>query len=251
MGNHIVYITVICRICQRNSRNYRSSEAQSSQIGKINHGPADGASDAAAYKRILKTHIHAEKSRLRNSEKNRDKAGNAKLLGLGISPVLHQISQNGTALGRHGYGHKRVQNIPPRIRQKLCLNGAENMVKPRDNNQLLQTGEKGIAEYAQILGHPHQSPGNDRCQPPAQRPDGRKEQKSSHQGCEKGGYQQANDLGNLFLKEEVQLCRYHAHQEGYDNAALKSHQIHAQAKQVQGSHLHGSLGRRIVVCQTG
>ena len=67
----------------------------------------------------------------------------------------------------------------------------------------------------------------------------------------RGGYQQANDLGNLFLKEEVQLCRHHAYQEGYDNTALKSHQIHAQAKQVQGSHLHGSLGRRIGVCQTG
>ena len=46
----------------------------------------------------------------------------------------------------------------------------------------------------------------------------------------RGGYQQANDLGNLFLKEEVQLCRHHAYQEGYDNTALKSHELDAQTE---------------------
>ena len=124
------------------------------------------------------------------------------------------------------------------------------MVQACDNDQLLYAGEDRISKGAQILGHPHKSRGNSGSKPSSHRPDNHKEKEGADQRGEQRRHQQTHYLRNFLLKEEVQLCCNDTDEKRYDNASLESYQFHRQAENVQGRHLHGSLGRRISIRQT-
>jgi AraC-like DNA-binding protein len=77
-----------------------------------------------------------------------------------ISSAVSSIITPCAALGNDRHRHEGIQEIPARVRQKLCLDGPENMGQAGDNHKLLQAGKHRITENAGILGHPHQRIGD-------------------------------------------------------------------------------------------
>ena len=120
--------------------------------------------------------------------------------------------------------------VSARIRQKLRLDRTEDMMQAGDDNQLLQAGEDRITGHAQILRHPYQRAGQSGRQASSDRSYDRKQKNRADQSCQKRRYQKPYHLRHFFLKENVQLCRHHAHEQRHDDAALEADQLHAHTE---------------------
>ncbi len=230
MSDDIIYVSIARRIRQRDARKHRSTKAQSRQIGKVYNRATDGSADAAAHQRVFKPQIDTEQGRLRDAEQYGDKTGDTEFFCSCVFIISGKIPENRTALSNDCYRHERIEDISSGIRQKLRFDGAEDMVKAGNDHQLLETAEDRVSEYAQILRHPYQRAGQSGRQTSSDRSYDRKQKNRADQSCQKRRYQKPYHLRHFFLKENVQLCRHHAHEQRHDDAALEADQLHAHTE---------------------
>ncbi len=207
VGDDVAHITVVGGICQCNAGQNGGPKAHRSQIGKVNHDAAQRTAD----QRIAVAQVYAEDSRLGDAEQHGNKAGNTHFTDFHVFAVPEHVAQDRTALSNDGNGHEGVQEIATGIRQKLGLNGTEDMMQAGDDYQLLAAGEHCIAHRAQVLGHPDQNAGQTGGQAAPNGANDREQKQSAHQSCQQGRKQKPDHLGDLPLKEFVQAGGEPAH----------------------------------------
>ena len=124
------------------------------------------------------------------------------------------------------------------------------MMKTGDHDQLLHTGESGVSNHAQVLGHPYQDSGNAVCQSSSYRSDDHKQQEGAYKSGKERRYQKPYDLRHFPLKENIQLGRDDTDEQGYDNTALETDQLYRKPEYMKGGYIYRPLGRSAGVCQT-
>ena len=123
------------------------------------------------------------------------------------------------------------------------------MVQAGDDDDLLDAAEYHVAEDAEVLGHPDQAVGDAVGQQAAHRADDGEQQDGGDQHRAHGAEQQLDHVGDLFVKEDVQLGDDEAHHQSDDDAALEAHQLDVKAEQADGLHVHDALGGVVGVGQ--
>ena len=123
------------------------------------------------------------------------------------------------------------------------------MVQAGDDDDLLDAAEYHVAEDAEVLGHPDQAVGDAVGQQAAHRADDGEQQDGGDQHRAHGAEQQLDHVGDLFVKEDVQLGNDEAHHQRDDDAALKAHQLDVQPEQADAVGLDQALGRVVSVGQ--